>query len=36
MIMNIPENTEALQKCEFDWMPENICKEMGQFNVFQV
>jgi AraC family transcriptional regulator, transcriptional activator of pobA len=34
MIMYMPENTEDLQKCEFDWMPESICKEMGQFNVF--
>jgi AraC family transcriptional activator of pobA len=36
MIMNIPENTETLQKCEFDWMPESICKQMSQFNVFRL
>jgi AraC family transcriptional regulator, transcriptional activator of pobA len=35
MMMNMPENIEALQKCEFDWMPESICKEIGQFNVFR-
>lgn len=36
MIMNIPEKNEALQKCEFDWMPESICKQLGQFNVFRL
>jgi AraC family transcriptional regulator, transcriptional activator of pobA len=35
MIMNIPENTEDFQKCEFDWMPESISKEIGQFNVYR-
>jgi AraC family transcriptional activator of pobA len=34
--MNTPEKTDDLHNNEFDWIPESICKEMGQFNVFRL
>ncbi len=34
--MDKPENLEAFYKRKFDWMPDNLRKEIGHFNVFRL
>lgn len=34
--MENPESLEEFYKCKFQWLPENIRKEIGHFNLFDL